>query len=67
MIKQNPTSEQIQTFGMKVSEDDLYLNHKIDLCALNESLLTSLTDLFKIDSSSLEGKQFIILSRSLEV
>lgn len=67
MIKESPTSEQIQTFGMKVSEDDLYTNYKIELSVLSEALLAALIDLFKINSSSLEDKQFITLSRSLEV
>lgn len=67
MIKETPTSEQIQTFNMKVNEDDLYLNYKIELSVLSDALLVALIDLFKINSSSLEGKQYITLSRSLEV
>lgn len=67
MIRQSPTSEQIQTFSMKVNEDDLYINYKIDITALSDALLSTLIDLFKINSVSLEGRQHITLTRSLEV
>lgn len=66
-IKQIPTKEQIQTFNMNVNEDDLYYNYKIDLSALDETLLGALIDQFEVNASALEGKQYITLTRSAEV
>lgn len=61
------TNEQVKHFKMSINEDDHYINYKIDLSTLNDALLKELISTFGIKASTLEDRQHITLTRSLEV
>ncbi len=66
-IKQAPTDEQIKQFNMKLSEEDTYVNYKVDLSQFDEALRKAFIETFKIDAAAIEGRQFIILTRFVEI
>ncbi len=66
-IKQAPTDEQIKQFAMKLSEEDTYINYKVDLSQFDGALRKAFIETFQIDAAAVEGKKFIILTRFVEI
>ncbi|MBE0498722.1 MAG: hypothetical protein IBX43_05695 [Campylobacterales bacterium] len=66
-IKDILTNEQVKHFKMSITEDDHFVNYKIDLSTLDDALLEELVSTFEIKTAAIEGKQYITLTRSLEV
>ncbi|MBU1642441.1 hypothetical protein KKE54_03700 [bacterium] len=66
-IEQAPTDEQIKQFNMKLSEEDTYINYKVEISQFDETLRKAFIETFKIDTAAIEGKKFIILTRFVEI
>jgi hypothetical protein len=66
-ITKAPTNEQIKQFNMKVSEEDTYINCKVDFTQFDDALRDAFLDTFKIDAAAIEGKNFIILTLFVEI
>jgi hypothetical protein len=66
-ITKAPTNEQIKQFNMKVSEEDTYINYKVDLSQFDDALRKAFIETFKIDAASIEGKHLVILTLFVEI
>ena len=66
-ITKAPTNEQIKQFNMKVSEEDTYINYKVDLSQFDDALRKAFIETFKIDAAAIEGKHLVILTLFVEI
>lgn len=66
-ITKAPTNEQIKQFNMKVSEEDTYINYRVDLAQFDDALRKAFIETFKIDAAAIEGEHSVILTLFVEI
>ena len=67
LIQQAPSAAQIKQFNMKMSEEDTYINYKVDLSQFDDTLRKAFIEAFQIDAAAIEGRQSVILTRFVEI
>lgn len=67
IINSVPSKEQIENFKMHVSEEDAFINYKVDLGKLDDAQRKELIDTFALKANELEGKAYVTLSLATEV
>ncbi|KIM11391.1 MAG: hypothetical protein KU37_07145 [Sulfuricurvum sp. PC08-66] len=66
-IHKAPTAEQIAAFAMKPYDDDMYMNYRIDLSALDKAKQTKLFAEFGINAEKALAKGHVTLTYTTEI
>ncbi len=66
-ITQAPTDEQVKTFNMKLSEEDAFINYKVDFPQFDDVLRSAFIEAFNIDAERIKEKDTVILTRYVEI
>jgi len=66
-ITQAPTDEQITKFNMKLSEEDAFINYKVDFPQFDDVLRSAFIEAFNIDAERIKEKDTVILTRYVEI
>lgn len=67
MINEKPSEALIKACDMRIDEEDMFVNYRIDLTKLNDAQLTQLREAYDINTERLEHKSRLTLTLSTEV
>ena len=65
LIRQAPSAAQIKQFNMKMSEEDTYINYKVDLSQFDDTLRKAFIEAFQIDAAAIEGRQSVFAAAAV--
>ncbi|WP_345975037.1 hypothetical protein [Sulfurimonas sp. HSL3-7] len=66
-ITQAPTDEQIKQFNIKMSQEDAFIDYKVDLSQFDEALRKAFTEAFNINEERLNEKSSVTLTLFAEI
>ena len=66
-ITQAPTAEQIKKFNMKISEEDTYINYKVDFLQFDDALLKAFIETFNVSAELVKERDSVTLTQYAEI
>ncbi len=66
-ITQAPTAEQIKKFNMKVTEEDAFINYKVDFSQFDDALHKAFIEAFDINDEKIKDRTAVTLTLYAEI